>query len=180
MGDYKAMDDYVMNNDALILVDEDKQHLILSIDSSQSVNYVLLHTYVKPLDTLGRTNAFLLCTDYPFDLFNEPVSDTFQSVTVFCDFDIYIPFQEDGGNKIMMAYALEHADGRRELLKASTINYDWYEYYDKWQHFTMTKSFGKTQVQYVDGDKLMGYLFNGGKIGFLISNFNLQMVGLHE
>ena len=180
MSDYKAMDDYVMNNDALILLDEDKQQLMLAVDSTQSVNYVLLNTQVSPFDTLERTNTFKLNNVYPFNLFMEPVSDSLESVIVYCNFDIYIPWQENGGKKILLGYALDHPDGNREVIKTLMVNYDWYEYYDRWQHFTMTQSLSKSLVHYQDGDKLMCYFVNGDRIDFLISNFNLQIVGIHE
>ena len=180
MSDYKAMDDYVMNNDALVLLDEDKQCLLLSVDSTQSVNYVLLHTQVSPADTLDKTNTFKLNNIYPFNLFMEPVYDSLESVIVYCNFDIYIPWQENGGKKITLGYALDHPDGNREVIKTLMVNYDWYEYYDRWQHFTMTQSLSKSLVHYADGDKLMCYFVNGDQIEFLISNFNLQIVGVHE
>lgn len=180
MNDYKAMDDYVMNNDALILLDEDKQRLILSVDSTQSVNYVLLQSYVKPRDTLDHANTFKLTNTFPFGLFKVPVSDSLQSVLVYCDFNHYIPYQENGGSKILLGFALEHADGRREVVKTMTVNYDWYEYYDRWQHFSMTQSFNKALVHYVEGDQLMCYFVNENHIRFLLSDFQLKIVGINE
>ena len=180
MGDYKALDDYVMNNDALIMLDEGKQRLLLSVDSVQSVNYVLLHAQAMPTDTLDVSKAFKMNTVYPFDLFMEPVYDSLESVIVYCNFDIYIPHQENGGKKITLGYALEHPDGKREVIKTLMVNYDWFEYYDRWHHFTMTQSLNKSQVHYADGDKLMCYFANGDQICFLISNFSLRLVGIHE
>ena len=180
MSDYKALDDYVMNNDALVRLDEDKQRLMVSVDSTQSVNYVLLQSYVRPVDTLDHTNVFKLSNIYPFNMFKEPLSDSLQSVVVYADFDIYIPRQENGGKKILLGFALDHADGKREVVKTMTVNYDWYEYYDRWQHFSMTQSFNKAQVHYVDGDQLMCYFANGGNIEFLIADFQLRIVGIKD
>ncbi len=180
MSDYKAMDDYVMNNDALILLDEAKQQLMLSVDSTQSVNYVLLHTQVSPADTIDRINTFKLHNVYPFNMFMEPVSDSLESVIVYCSFDIYIPRQENGGKKITLGYALEHPDGNREVIKTLMVNYDWFEYYDQWHHFIMTQSINKALVHYGDGDKLMCYFVNGDQLDFWITDFKLQLVGVHE
>ena len=178
--EYRAMDDYVMNNDALVLLDEDKQHLMLSIDSTQSVNYVLLHSQSKLLDTLSEHKAFKMNTLYPFNLFMEPVYDSLESVVVYGSFDIFIPRQENGGNKVALGYAIDHSEGNREVVKTLLVNYDWFEYYDQWYHFAMTQSFNKSQIHYQDGDKLMCYFVNGGQINFMIANFNLQIVGLCE
>ncbi len=177
--EYKAMDDYVMRNDALVKLDEDKQQLMVSIDSSQSVNYVLLRSYTKPIDTLEHRNSFVFNGIYPFNLFNEPLSDTLQSVVVYCSFDIFIPHGEDQ-DKIALGFALDRLDGQRELLKTLVINYDWYEYYDQWQHYSMTQTFNRTQLDYLTGEKLMCYFANFGGRTFAISDFKLRVVGLHD
>lgn len=178
MGEYKAMDDYVMNNDALVKFDEDKQRLMAKVDSTQCVNYTLLQTYVKPTDTLDHTNAFKLSGEYPFNLFKEALADTLQSVVVYSEFDIYVPRQENGGKKLLLGFAIEHSDGNREVIKTMTVNYDWYEYYDRWQHYSMTQSFNKAQLHYADGDQLMCYFINGGRVEFLIADFQLKIVGI--
>ena len=180
MSEYRAMDDYVMNNDALVCLDEDKQRLMLSVDSTQNVNYVLVHSYVRPIDTLERKNVFKLVNEYPFNLFNEPVDDTLQSVVVYCDFDIRIPRQENGGSKVMLGFALDRGEAGREVIKTLVINYDWFEYYDHWLHYAMTQSFNKSQLHYHDGDRLMCYLTNGGHIEFLLTDFQLKIVGISE
>ena len=177
--EYKAMDDYVMRNDALVKLDEDKQQLMVSIDSSQSVNYVLLKSYTKPTDTLEHRNCFVFNGIYPFNLFSEPLSDTLQSVVVYCSFDIFIPHGEDQ-DKIALGFALDRLDGQRELLKTLVINYDWYEYYDQWQHYSMTQTFNRTQLSYLTGEKLMCYFVNFGERTFAISDFKLRVVGLHD
>ena len=180
MNEYKAMDDYVMNNDALVKFDEDKQHLLMQVDSTQKVNYVLLATHVTPMDTLARQNVFQFNITYPFSLFKQPLADTLQSVIVYADFDIYIPRLENGGAKVTLALAVEHDDGKRELIKTFVVNYDWYEYYDRWQHYSMTQSINKAQVHYTVGDKLMCYFVNGGPVTFYLTDFDLKIVGLDE
>jgi hypothetical protein len=110
----------------------------------------------------------------------EPVSDSLESVIVYCSFDIYIPRQENGGKKITLGYALEHPDGNREVIKTLMVNYDWFEYYDQWHHFIMTQSINKALVHYGDGDKLMCYFVNGDQLDFWITDFKLQLVGVHE
>lgn len=179
MSEYKAMDDYVMNNDALVKLDEDKQRLILDVDSTQQVNYVMVRTYVRPQDTLDHENTFKLTSIYPFNVFKEPVYDSLASVIVYCDFDIYIPRIEEV-NKMSVVLAIEHADGQREVLKTLVINYDWYEYYDRWQHYSMTQTVNKALVHYTDGDQLMCYFTDGGQKEFYIADFNLKIVGIHE
>ena len=176
MNEYRAMDDYVMNNDALVKFDEDRQRLMVKVDSTQSVNYTLVQTYAKPMDTLDHANAFKLSTEYPFNLFKVAVADSLQSVVVYSDFDIYVPRQENGGKKLYLGFALEHADGQREIVKTMTVNYDWYEYYDEWLHYSMTQSFNKSQVHYTDGDQLVGYFINGGRLEFLVADFQLKIV----
>lgn len=180
MNDYKALDDYVMNNDALVRLDEDKQHLLMQVDSTQKVNYVLLATNVKPMDTLERQNVFELKTVYPFTLFKEPLADSLQSVIVYCNFDFYISRIENGGDKVALGLAVEHSDGTRDVVKTLMINYDWYEYYDRWQRYSMTQSVNKAQIHYTDGDKLMCYFVNGGQRPFYITDFDLKIVGLDE
>ena len=180
MKEYKAVDDYVMQNDALVKLDEDRQYMMVSVDSTQNVNYVLLQTEVNPKDTLERQNVFALHNVYPFTMFREPVSDSLQSVVVYGKFDIFIPWIENGGDKIVLCLALEHADGQRELIKTLMINYDWYEYYGRWQHYVMTQSLSKAQLHYQDGDKLMCYFANAGQKEFYLSNFDLKIVGLGE
>ena len=179
LSEYRAMDDYVMSNDALLKLDEDKQQLLVSVDSTQSVNYVLLRTHVKPTDTLEHNNAFVFKYIYPFNLFTEPLADTLQSVVVYCDFDIYIPRTEDN-KKVALGMALQREDGNREVLKTLIINYDWYEYYDKWQHYSMTQTFNRSQLNYLNDEKLMCYFTNGGERKFVISDFHLKVVGIHE
>lgn len=179
MSEYRSMDDYVMRNDALIRLDEDKQQLMVSIDSSQTLNYVLLRTNKTSFDTLERENVFKLNYVYPFNLFSEPLSETLQSVIVYADFDIFIP-RTDSNKKICLALALEHADGQRELLKTLMVNYDWYEYYDRWQHYSMTQPFSQRQLGYQEGDKLMCYFTNGGELEFYITDFELKMVGITD
>ena len=177
--EYKAMDDYVMRNDALVKLDEDKQQLMVSIDSSQSVNYVLLRSYTKPTDTLEHRNSFVFNGIYPFNLFNEPLSDTLHSVVVYCSFDIFIP-RGDDKEKIALGFSIDRLDGRRELLKTLVINYDWYEYYDQWQHYSLTQTFNRAQLKYLTGEKLMAYFGNGGERTFVLSDFNLKVVGINE
>ena len=180
MSEYRAMDDYVMNNDALIRIDEDKQRLILVVDSTKSVNYVLLNSYVRPIDTLEHENVFKLVNDYPFNLFTMPLSDSLQSVVVYGDFDIRIPRQENGGAKVMLGFELSRHDGTREVIKPIVVNYDWYEHYDRWQHFSMTQTFNRSQLHYQDGDQLKCYFSNGGHIEFMIADFNLKIVEVSE
>ena len=180
LSEYKAMDDFVMNNDALVRMDESKQRLMLNVDSTQSVNYVLLHSNAKPIDTLEKSNVFWMNEKSPFNMFEAAVNDSMQSVVVYCDFDIYIPRLENGGDKIVLGLSLEHADGRHEQVKALVINYDWYEYYDRWQHFTMTQSFNDSQLHFANGDQLMGSFANWGCKDFFIANFKLKVVGVDE
>lgn len=180
MSDYKAMDDYVMNNDALIKLDEDKQHLMTQVDSTQSVNYVQQRTRVIPTDTLECHNVFTLSEASPFNMFEEQVSDQYQSVIVYANFDIYIPWIENGGDKIVLVLGLENTDSNRRVIKTVTINYDWYEYYNHWQHYVMTQSINKNQVHYKKGDKLICYLVNSGQKVFYIADFDLKIVGLYE
>ena len=180
MSEYRAMDDYVMNNDALIRIDEDKQRLMLVVDSTKNVNYVLLNSYVRPIDTLEHENVFKLVNDYPFNLFTMPLSDSLQSVVVYGDFDIRIPRQENGGAKVMLGFELSRNDGTREVIKPIVVNYDWYEYYDRWQHFSMTQTFNRSQLHYQDGDQLKCYFSNGGHIEFMIADFNLKIVEVSE
>ena len=180
MSEYRAMDDYVMNNDALIRIDEDKQRLILVVDSTKSVNYVLLNSYVRPIDTLEHENVFKLVNDYPFNLFTMPLSDSLQSVVVYSDFNIRIPRQENGGAKVMLGFELSRHDGTREVIKPIVVNYDWYEHYDRWQHFSMTQTFNRSQLHYQDGDQLKCYFSNGGHIEFMIADFNLKIVEVSE
>ena len=178
VGLYKSMDDYVMRNDALIRLDEDKQHLMVAVDSSQSVNYVLLHAYQKPVDTLSHTNAFVFSQQYPFNLFSEPLADTLQSVVVYCDFDIYIPRTDDDTRKVTLGFAIDRLGGHRELLKTLVINYDWYEYYDQWQHYSMTQTFNRSQFNYLNDEKLLCYFANLSQRTFVVSGFKLKVVGL--
>ena len=76
--------------------------------------------------------------------------------------------------------ALQREDGNREVLKTLIINYDWYEYYDKWQHYSMTQTFNRSQLNYLNDEKLMCYFTNGGERKFVISDFHLKVVGIHE
>lgn len=180
LSEYRAMDDYVMNNDALIRIDEDKQRLILVVDSTKNVNYVLLNSYVRPIDTLEHENVFKLVNDYPFNLFTMPLSDSLQSVVVYSDFDIRIPRQENGDAKVILGFELSRNDGTREVIKSIVVNYDWYEYYDQWQRFSMTQTFNKSQLHYQEGDQLKCYFSNGGRMEFLLSDFHLKIVGVGE
>ena len=178
MSEYRAMDDYVMHHDALLPLDEEKQQMLVSVDSTQSANYVLLRTYKKPVDTLSHRNAFVFDQMYPFNLFTEPLADTMQSVVVYCDFDIFIPRTDDDTQKITLGFAIDRLDGQRELLKTLVVNYDWYEYYDQWQHYSMTQTFNRTQLDYMTGEKLMCYFANFGERTFVVSDFKLRVVGL--
>ena len=179
MNEYKAMDDYVMNNDALVILDEDKQRLVLSVDTTRQVSFVRQQTLVNPRDTLDHQNTFKLTSLYPFNVFKEPLFDSQASILVYCDFDIYIPRVEET-NKIAVVLAVEHADGQQELVKTLVINYDWYEYYNRWQHYSMTQTVNKALVHYTDGDKLLCYFNNGGQKEFYITDFNLNIVGIYE
>lgn len=177
--EYKAMDDYVMRNDALLFLDEGKQCLLVDVDSTQSANYVLLNTYVRPIDTLDRREVFELKNPYPFNLFIEPMNDTLQSVIVYCDFDYLIP-RGDDAKKVCLAFAIDRADGHREILKTMVVNYDWYEYYGVWQHYSLTQTFSQAQLDYRDGEKLMCYLTNGGERVFYLTNFKMRIVGIDD
>lgn len=177
--EYRAMDDYVMENDALLMLDEDKQQLMLSVDSTQSANYTMIHCNLHPVDTLEHEGVFKLRSIYPFNLFEVPLTDTFQKVVVYADFGIYIPEREES-RKVCLAFALEHADGTRTAFKTMMINYDWYEYYDRWQHYSMTQAFSRSQLGFVNGDKLICYFTNGGQREFYISDFQLKVVGVND
>ena len=179
MREYKAMDDYVMHNDALLPLDEEKQFLMLEVDSSQSINYVLLHSYCRRKDTLEVKNAFLFDQMYPFMMYNEPLPDSLQSVVVYCDFDILVPKIEDG-RKITVSMAIDRADGTRETIKTLVINFDWYDYYDKWDHYSMTQTVNKSQVHFEPGERLMCYFTNGGQHPFLVKDFTMKVIGIHE
>lgn len=179
VSEYKAMDDYVMRNDALVFLDEEKQRLMVEVDESQSVNYVLLRTNKMATDTMERENVFTLNYVYPFNLFKEPLSDTLQSVIVYSDFDIFIP-RTDNTKKISLGFALEHADGKRETIKTLVVNYDWYEFYDRWQHYSLTQTFSRRQLDFQEGDKLMCYFTNGGERVFYITDFKLKIVGISD
>ena len=179
MREYKAMDDYVMHNDALLPLDEEKQFLMRDVDSSQSVNYVLLHSYGKLKDTLERKNVFWFDQIYPFMIYNEPLPDSLQSVVVYCDFDIYVPKIEDE-RKITVSMAIDRADGSRETIKTLVINFDWYDYYDKWDHYSMTQTVNKSQVHFEPGERLMCYFTNGGEHPFLVKDFTMKVIGIYE
>jgi hypothetical protein len=140
---------------------------------------VLLRSYTKPTDTLEHRNSFVFNGIYPFNLFNEPLADTLQSVVVYCSFDIFIPRGEE--NKIItLGFAIDRLDGQRELLKTLVINYEWYEYYDEWYHYSLTQTFNRAQLKYLTGEKLMAYFGNGGERTFVLSDFKLKVVGINE
>lgn len=180
VSEYKAMDDYVMNNDALVKFDEDKQRLLLSVDSVKSVDYVLSNSSLRLVDTLGRNEVFRMSETETFDVFKMPLADGLKSVIAFCDFEIYIPKMENGGEKVALRLELEHADGRHKPIKTLIINYDWYEYYNKWQHFFLTQTFNKSQLNYTNDDRLVCSFIYNGKKDFFVTDFKLKIVGVDE
>lgn len=173
---YKSMDDYVMNNDALVKIDLSKQETLFAIDSTQSEDYCHSLTYTKPIDTLDKTQIFHLKNNYPFNIYTGAIEEDLESISIAVDFDIYIP-KTDESEKIRLALALDHADGDKEVLKTITINYDWYEYYDRWNHFSMTQRINRSVANFKIDDQLKCYLVNGKFKDFYISNFELKVIG---
>lgn len=85
MGEYKAMDDYVMNNNALVKISDGKQWILLSVDSTQGHDYVMsraVRPKLVPEGAFGRENIVRLDGSYPFNLFKQTLSDTLESVAV--------------------------------------------------------------------------------------------------
>ncbi|MGP1446018.1 MAG: LTA synthase family protein [Candidatus Limimorpha sp.] len=182
MGEYKAMDDYVMNNNALLKMNGEKQWLLLSVDSLQCMDYVKprsVRSQHSSIETLDKKNIVHLDGKYPFNLFQQTLSDTLESVAIYCDFDIYIPNIEDG-KKIYIDMAFQRQFGTKNLLRSLMINYDWYEYYDKWHHYSMSQVVNKSQLQYLNDDLLKCYFSNGGEKDFYVKNFNLKIIGNAE
>lgn len=176
LSEYKALDDYVMNNDAL-LPREDNNWLMVSIDSLQSQHFTKGRANVIPIDTLGKNNVFMLSRSHPFDFAKIDLKNNLKSVNLQCEFDIYIPKFEDDFD-INVGFEINKGRGRKNI-KAIPINY-FYQYYDQWHHFSMTQRFEKSVYNYKDGDKIYGYLLNSNKKKFFIANFRMKVIGTLE
>ena len=176
LSEYKALDDYVMNKDAL-LPGNANNILLASIDSMQSQNFTLAHTKVHPADTLGESNVFSLCKTYPFEFFEVKTKDELKSVSLQCELDVFIPKHEECSN-IHFDFAIDRKSGH-ENIKSIPINY-FYQDYGQWHHFSMTQIFEKSALDYQDGDKLSGYFVNEGNKNFFITNFRMKIIGTLE
>lgn len=176
LNEYKAMDDYVMNNDALLPRDGNRK-MLFSVDSLQSPNFTRTQTNVMPTDTLDKENVFTLSKSKPFYLTNIVLENDLKFVEVQCEFDVFIPKYEDYFN-INFDFSINKGSGK-EIIKSIPINY-FYQYYDQWHHFSMTQIFEKSVYDYQGGDKIQGYLSNGAKKKFFIANFRMNIIGTME
>ena len=176
LNEYKAMDDYVMNNDALLPRDGNRK-MLFSVNSAQSLNFTRARINVMPTDTLDKENVFTLSKTYPFDLTNVVLENDLKSVEVQCEFDVFIPKYENDFN-ISIDYAINRETGK-ENIKSIPVNY-YYQYYDQWHHFSMTQIFEKSVYDYQEGDKIFGYFVNGANKKFYIANFRMNVIGTME
>ncbi len=175
--EYRAMDDYVMNNDALVKVEEGRKWVLLSMDSTQSVEYITLRNGNAPIDTFDRKNVFKLDQRNSFHLFKQALHDSLESLTVYCDFDIYIPRIDGENDKITLDISHEYGLGKKEILKSLMINYYFYDNYDKWNHYSMAQHFSRPREGYLSKEFLIGRFVNKGEKDFYITNFNLKVIG---
>lgn len=179
MAEYKAIDDYVMNNDALLPLDESKQLTIERVDENRSVSHAITATGTYPIDTLGAKNVFKLKEQFPYRVFKLPLDEKLQTVVVYCDCDLYIP-SSTSYKCISFGIAVVHADGSRFNLKIATINQEKYPYYDQWNHFSMTQSINKSSIAYQPGDVLIGYFIDMDEHEFYLKDLTLKIVGVME
>ena len=176
LSEYKALDDYVMNNDAL-LPESGNNTLISSVDSTQSLNYTLVQTKVSPIDTLSKNDVFPLSATYPFDFTKIKLEKALESVCVQCEFDIYIPKYD--GFPIYLNFDHSTKSGR-ENIKQIPINFANYAHYGQWHHFSLTQRFEKSVYNFENGDKIYGHFVNSGNKKFFISNFRMKVIGTLE
>lgn len=175
VSEYKALDDYVMNNDALIK-NENQQKLLLSIDSLTNIEYCQTKTWKFPIDTLGKTQVFHLNTKYPFDFVKQNVDNDMESVTIRIDFDLYIP-KTNEAEKIYLVFSDENPVGGSEIIKTYVVNYDWFENYGKWYRFTTTQHFSRSTINWSNDSELKCYINNPSCKDFYISDFSVKVVG---
>ena len=176
LSEYKAIDDYVINNDALLPRDGNYR-LMFSVDSVQGQDFARARTNVFPIDSLDEHNVFMLSKTYPFDFSTVNLENDLKSVYVQCEFDVFIPSYEDNFN-ISVDFVLNRGSGK-ENIKSIPINY-YYQYYDQWHHFSLTQIFEKSVYNYQDGDNISGYLRNGSNKKFFIANFQMKVIGTLE
>lgn len=187
MSEYKTFDDYVMNNNALLPINEKEMVLLNHVEEKQSANYTLSKTNTYPIDTLGRSEVFKLKQQFPFKVLEMPFEESLKSVVVYCDCDLYIPSSEKYKN-ISFGIAVVHADNSRETLKIATINQNIYSDddinsyadYDQWHHFSLTQNINRASVPYQPGDVLIGYFVNLEEHEFYLTDFTMKVVGVLE
>jgi hypothetical protein len=188
MHEYKAFDDYVMNNNALLPVDDNKTVLLQSVDEPQSLSYMMNTIDMYPIDTLGEDGVFKLKLQFPFRAFEVPFKESLQNVVVYCDCDIYIPSSEEENNNISFGIAVMHPDRTRETIKITVINQKIYSdfdvhvypHYDQWAHFSTMQNVSRTSFSYQPGDVLIGYFINLHEQEFYVTNYELKVVGVLE
>ena len=185
MNEYKAFDDYVMNNNAILPISDDEIVLLDCIEEDQSVNFTLDKTKTYPIDTLGKENVFELKRKYPFNICDVSYDPMYQSVVVCCECDIYIPSKEENEN-ISIDITVVYGDNTREVFKITPINQNTYsdfdlipyQYYDQWNHFSMKQNIDVTTLSLQKGDVIIAYISNFGEHEFYISNFTMKTMGV--
>ena len=177
MNEYKAFDNYIMNNNALLPVDGNEKVLLDHVDERQSVNYTLTKTNVYPIDTLGKENVFKLKKKYPLNAFEVSFDESLQNIVVYCDCNLYIPstVSQEG---IAFGIAVNHEDHTREALKIITINHDEYSSYDKWYHFSLMQSINCANVSFRKGDVFTGFFIDCFEQEFYLSDFTMKTAGV--
>lgn len=170
MHNYIAIDDYVMNNNALIMSGNGSKEVLMEVDSANSVAYVAKRTGVSPADTLGKSGVFVLKNEFPFSVYSEESKEGVEAYVVHCEFDVYQPKIDDGG-ELHFNIAVKN----KKVMKDYLVNYYDYDYYDCWTHVSMTQTINTTLAEMGSDDVLQIYFWNRGKHEFYMSNFRAKV-----
>lgn len=154
--EYWAMDDYVMNHDALLPTEENQQKVLWEFDRND--------------ERLDFNQV------YPYTFLDVTMADSLEAVRVTFDFDILIPKQEEQ-KAITVSLAVTHHDKQKEMLSNLVINGATYEYDDCWQHFSMQQIL-KKGLHYQSEERVYGYFYNPGEHPFAIKNVKLRLTAL--
>lgn len=170
MRNYLAIDDYVMNNNALIKQEGAMTGDFLTVDSINSVSFVSKKTGVSPIDTLGRKNVFVLKKDFPFSVYSDESEDGIEAYVIRCEFDVYQPKIEDEG-ELHFNVAVKN----KKVMKDYLVNYYDYDHYDSWAHVSMTQTINTALAEMGPDDVLNVYFWNRKEHEFYLSNFTIKI-----
>ncbi len=152
--DYLVVDNYVMNNDALIPNNEEK-YLISEVTALDSVA------------VQGDEYRDLLRLNLPSDV---------KKISIIADFDIFLPEDNDYYN-VVYTVALKNLFDD-VVVTSNNIHHKEYEYSEQWHSVHFVQKIDVEKGQFSDYDKLLLYLWNAQNKDFSIKNLRVSVFSL--